>query len=86
MILITITTFWPKPWGATPCPMPSSLLTVTAVFNPDGLPLHRVTPSVVQGGDRRGDGAGGPGYTLRDELNQVILNLIVMRALVNIKV
>ncbi len=37
----------------------------------DGLPLHRVTSAVVQGGDRRGDGAGGPGYTLRDEVNQI---------------
>jgi cyclophilin family peptidyl-prolyl cis-trans isomerase/HEAT repeat protein len=37
----------------------------------DGLPLHRVVPDfVVQGGDPRGDGEGGPGYTLRDEVNQ----------------
>ncbi len=35
----------------------------------DGLELHRVVPDfVVQGGDPRGDGAGGPGYTLRDEI------------------
>jgi cyclophilin family peptidyl-prolyl cis-trans isomerase len=25
----------------------------------------------VQAGDRRGDGEGGPGYTLRDELNML---------------
>jgi len=37
----------------------------------DGLPLHRVVPDfVVQGGDPRGDGEGGPGYTIRDELNE----------------
>jgi len=37
----------------------------------DGLPWHRVVPDfVVQGGDPRGDGEGGPGYTIRDELNQ----------------
>ncbi len=37
----------------------------------DGLPLHRVVPDfVVQGGDPRGDGEGGPGYTIRDEINQ----------------
>ena len=25
---------------------------------------------MVQGGDPRGDGEGGPGYTIRDELNE----------------
>jgi cyclophilin family peptidyl-prolyl cis-trans isomerase len=34
-------------------------------------PLHRVVPNfVVQDGDPRGDGEGGPGYTIRDEINQ----------------
>jgi cyclophilin family peptidyl-prolyl cis-trans isomerase len=33
--------------------------------------IHRVVPNfVVQDGDPRGDGEGGPGYTLRDEINQ----------------
>lgn len=37
----------------------------------DGLPVHRVVPAfVVQMGDPRGDNEGGPGYTIRDELNQ----------------
>jgi len=32
--------------------------------------IHRVVPDfVVQTGDPRGDGSGGPGYVLRDELN-----------------
>ncbi|MBI4886602.1 MAG: HEAT repeat domain-containing protein [Acidobacteria bacterium] len=36
----------------------------------DGLVIHRVVPDfVVQGGDPRGDGEGGPGYTIRDEIN-----------------
>jgi cyclophilin family peptidyl-prolyl cis-trans isomerase/HEAT repeat protein len=36
----------------------------------DGRPFHRVVPNfVVQGGDPRGDGWGGPGYSLRDEIN-----------------
>jgi cyclophilin family peptidyl-prolyl cis-trans isomerase/HEAT repeat protein len=35
------------------------------------LPWHRVVADfVVQGGDPRGDGEGGPGYTIRDEINQ----------------
>jgi cyclophilin family peptidyl-prolyl cis-trans isomerase/HEAT repeat protein len=32
---------------------------------------HRVVPNfVVQDGDPRGDGEGGPGYTIRDEINE----------------
>lgn len=37
----------------------------------NNLPWHRVVADfVVQGGDPRGDGEGGPGYTIRDEINQ----------------
>jgi HEAT repeat protein/cyclophilin family peptidyl-prolyl cis-trans isomerase len=37
----------------------------------DGMTVHRVVPDfVIQSGDPRGDGEGGPGYTIRDELNQ----------------
>lgn len=37
----------------------------------DGQAFHRVVPDfVIQAGDPRGDGEGGPGYTIRDELNQ----------------
>lgn len=36
----------------------------------DGTAIHRVVPDfVVQAGDPRGDGTGGPGWVLRDELN-----------------
>jgi HEAT repeat protein/cyclophilin family peptidyl-prolyl cis-trans isomerase len=37
----------------------------------NGLEVHRVVANfVVQDGDARGDGQGGPGYTIRDELNE----------------
>jgi cyclophilin family peptidyl-prolyl cis-trans isomerase/HEAT repeat protein len=36
----------------------------------DGTVIHRVVPDfVVQAGDPRGDGSGGPGFAIRDELN-----------------
>lgn len=36
----------------------------------NGLQVHRVVPNfVVQDGDPQGDGSGGPGYSIRDELN-----------------
>jgi len=38
----------------------------------DGRTFHRVVPNfVIQGGDPRGDGWGGPGFALRDEINRV---------------
>lgn len=38
----------------------------------EGLSFHRVVPDfVVQGGDPRGDGWGGPGYTIRSEWSEL---------------
>jgi len=37
----------------------------------EGLTFHRVVPGfVVQGGDPKGDGTGGPGYTIKAEFNK----------------
>jgi HEAT repeat protein/cyclophilin family peptidyl-prolyl cis-trans isomerase len=37
----------------------------------DNIVIHRVVPDfVVQAGDPRADGSGGPGYAIRDELNE----------------
>jgi peptidylprolyl isomerase/peptidyl-prolyl cis-trans isomerase B (cyclophilin B) len=37
----------------------------------DGLTFHRVVPGfVVQGGDPKGHGTGGPGYTIKAEFNK----------------
>ncbi len=36
----------------------------------NGMKVHRLVPNfVVQAGDPRGDGEGGPGFTLMDELS-----------------
>ena len=46
-----------------------SALARKGFFN--GVAIHRVVPDfVVQDGDPRGDGESGPGYTIRDEINQ----------------
>jgi cyclophilin family peptidyl-prolyl cis-trans isomerase len=38
----------------------------------DGTRWHRVVPNfVIQDGDPRGDGSGGPGYAIRDEINML---------------
>jgi len=47
-----------------------NFLTLAAKGYYDDVRFHRVVPDfVAQDGDRRGDGNGGPAYTIRDELN-----------------
>jgi peptidyl-prolyl cis-trans isomerase B (cyclophilin B) len=48
----------------------SSFLSLAAGGYYDGLTFHRILPGfVLQGGDPRGDGSGGPGYSINAEFN-----------------
>lgn len=41
----------------------------------DGLTFHRVEDWVIQGGDPRGDGTGGPGYSINLETDSQLKNV-----------
>jgi peptidyl-prolyl cis-trans isomerase B (cyclophilin B) len=51
----------------------SSFLTLSQQGYFDGLTFHRIVPDfVIQGGDPKGDGTGGPGYSIDAEFNERI--------------
>jgi peptidyl-prolyl cis-trans isomerase B (cyclophilin B) len=48
-----------------------NFVTLTKKGYYNGLTFHRVVPGfVVQGGDPKGNGTGGPGYTIKAEFNK----------------
>jgi peptidyl-prolyl cis-trans isomerase A (cyclophilin A) len=65
----TVANFVGLAQGSKPWKDPRSGQTVQRPFY-DGLPFHRVAPSlVVQTGDPLGDGTGGPGFAFGDEFH-----------------
>ena len=49
----------------------ANFVTLTKKGFYNGLTFHRVEPNfVVQGGDPKGNGSGGPGYTIKAEFNK----------------
>jgi len=54
-------------WKESPKTAENFLRLVTSEFY-DSLTFHRIVPNfVIQGGDPKGDGTGGPGYSIPDE-------------------
>ena len=50
----------------------------------DGVIFHRIISNfVIQGGDPTGTGSGGPGYTIPDEFDSTLSNLVKTLSMAN---
>jgi cyclophilin family peptidyl-prolyl cis-trans isomerase len=72
---VTVRNFCELAEGTRATPDPTTGQLVKRPFY-DGLTFHRVVPGfMIQGGDPKGDGTGGPGFQFKDEINAVSLGL-----------
>lgn len=72
---VTVQTFRELAEGLRATPDPTSGQLANRPFY-DGLTFHRVIPGfMIQGGDPKGDGTGGPGFQFKDEINAASLGL-----------
>lgn len=78
---VTVQNFRELAEGTRATPDPATGQLVNRPFY-DGLTFHRVIPGfMIQGGDPKGDGTGGPGFQFKDEINAASLGLDKEQAL-----
>ncbi len=73
------TAYGPMVFALTPSKTPQTVASFVELSEKkfyDGLAFHRVIPGfMAQGGDPKGDGTGGPGYTIVDEFDKSLSNV-----------